>query len=156
MSAINSVSTAAPPSSTRPFDALSSDEFLRIMFTELSNQDPLAPSDTKEILNQIGVIRTIESNLALTENLSSIVKQNEVSAAGNLIGKYVSGRTTEGESVEDFVISITVSRTGPVLNLVDGHRIPLKQVEEIFDPAIFGIAGQTQQPGQARSTEPRV
>lgn len=137
MSAIDSVSTAQPPSSTSGFDALNSQEFLRIMFTELSNQDPLQPSDSKEILNQIGTIRSIESDLALTRNLESLVSKNEVATAGGMIGKYVTGKTVDGVEVENFVGSISVTRDGPVLNLIDGFRMPLSRVEEIFDPALF-------------------
>ena len=138
MSAIDSTSTSQPPSTTGGFDALNSQEFLRIMFTELSNQDPLQPSDTKEILNQIGVIRSIESDLALTRNLEALVSKNEVATAGGMIGKYVTGRTAEGVEVENFVGSVSVTREGPLLNLIDGHRVPLGRVEEIFDPALFG------------------
>ncbi len=140
MSAIDSVSTSNPPSATNAFDAFGSDEFLRIMLTELSNQDPLAPSDTKEILQQVGTIRSIESDLALTKRLDSLVQQNEVAAAGNLIGKYVAGRTDAGEATENLVVSVSVTREGPLLNLLDGRRMPFENVEEIVDPALFRSA----------------
>ncbi len=137
MSSIDSVSTVAPPTSADPFGALTSGEFLNILITELSNQDPLSPSETKDVLEQVSVIRSIESNLSLQRNFNQLIEQSEVASAGNLIGKYVVGRNDRGQSVESFVGSVTVTREGPVLNLLNGQRAPFDQIEEIFDPALF-------------------
>lgn len=141
MSAINSVSTSRPPTATGGFDALTSQDFLKVMLTELSKQDPLSPSDTKEILGQISTIRSIESNLALQRDLDSLVTQNQTSAAGTLIGKYVSGLSDAGDRVESLVGSVSVTRDGPILNLLNGRRVPMKNVEEILDPALLQQLG---------------
>jgi flagellar basal-body rod modification protein FlgD len=136
MSAIGSVSTANPPSATSGYGDLSSDEFLQIMFAELTNQDPLSPSETKDLLQQVGTIRSIESDLALSDRLEAIVQQNELASAGAFIGKYVIGRTQFNDHAEDFVGSVTVTESGPVLNLLNGYSVPIDRVDEIVDPSI--------------------
>jgi len=142
MSAIDGATGGVPPSSApNGFESLTSQEFLEIIFTELANQDPLAPNDTNELINQIGTIRSIESNEALTQNLESILRSSEVASSSAFIGKVVSGRSTSGIQVDGVVGSVSVTREGPILNLLEGPRVPLSNVEEIVDPAALGLTG---------------
>ena len=43
--------------------ALGSEEFLKIILTELTSQDPLSPNDTSALLDQISTIRSIKTIL---------------------------------------------------------------------------------------------
>ena len=45
------------------FSELTSEEFVKIMFTELSNQDPLKPSDSSALLQQMSNLRSIQSDI---------------------------------------------------------------------------------------------
>lgn len=141
MSAIDAASSTVASTTqgaSNDFGALSSNEFLEIIFTELTNQDPLSPNETKDLLQQISVIRGIESDTALTDSLKALVNQNSLAQAGALIGKFVSGTTEFGDAAEDFVLSVTSTREGPILNLLNGMRVPMANIQEIIDPAAFG------------------
>ena len=120
--------------SDRPsaFSELKSEEFVRIIFTELANQDPLAPSDSKALLDQLSSLRSIQSDIDMGRRLSDLVTQNELSSAAGLIGKTVRGRGATG-SVTGPVESVTRSDQGTVLNLGGGRRILMSRVEEVFD-----------------------
>ncbi len=138
MSAIDSLSSrGAPASSGNAFDAFSSQDFLELMFSELTNQDPLEPSDTGDLINQIGQIRSIEADVNLSTQLESIVKRSEIASAGNLVGSYIVGLTESGLAQEGLVLSVSVTDDGPVLNLHNNARIPLNSVQEFVDPAAF-------------------
>lgn len=137
MSAITSATSQSPPSATNSFNAITSEEFIRIMFSELTNQDPLAPNDTKAVLEQISSIRSIESDLKLTSELQSLVSQNELASAGTLIGKFVTGLQEEGLRVGDIVLSVSATRDGAVLNLANGQRVKMSRVDEIIDPQLL-------------------
>lgn len=138
MSAINNDGrTNAPPTTSNPFGELTSGEFLKIMFSELANQDPLAPTDSKALLEQIGTIRSIESDISLKASIETLVKQNGLSAAGGLVGKYVTGLTTSGLRVDGLVLSVKSTREGPVLNLSSNYALPFDRVEDIIDPAFL-------------------
>lgn len=130
-----SLTTADAVRSETPngFSSLSSDEFTRIIMTELTNQDPLAPSDTSAILEQVSTIRSIQSDIDLAERLDSLVTQNQIASAGSLIGRYVLGRTESLRDAEGLVESVSVTPSGPVLNLDSGDRIPLSSVTEMLD-----------------------
>ena len=105
---------------------------------------PAFPTESKDLLAQIGTIRSIESDLALKTSLESLVKQNELSSAGGLVGKYVNGLTTNGLRVEGLVMSVKSTREGAMLNLSSGYTLPFGRIEDIIDPAFFVQAGGAQ------------
>ncbi len=114
------------------YSEMTSGDFLKVMFAELTRQDPLQPSETKDLLAQISTIRSIESNLTLTDNLKQMVRQNEAAGAGNLVGQTVRGVDANGESLEGVVRSVRISREGAALNLVGGQTIEMKNLQEIL------------------------
>lgn len=136
MSAITSSAASAGSSvGTAPGDkyqSMSSGDFLKVMFAELTRQDPLQPSETKDLLAQISTIRSIESNLGLADSLKTLVKQNEAAGAGNLVGQTVKGLDNSGTLTTGVVRSVRIGRDGTTLNLLDGKSIPMKDLQEIL------------------------
>lgn len=137
MSAISAIGGSSSPasSSVNGFSSLSSEEFVEIIFAELTNQDPLEPNDSKALIDQLSSLRSIESDIALTENLNSLVEQTQFAAAAGLVGQVVGGLTLSGDRVLDLVVSVSnTAENGAVLNLFDGDQIPFSHVEEILGP----------------------
>lgn len=137
MSSIGSVSGLSSPVTKNAFSDLTSEEFVKIMFTELSNQDPLKPNDSAALLEQMSSLRSIQSDIELSSKLEAMVSQNQLAAAGGLIGKYVSGVSTGNLRVEGEVISVSRTSDGPVLNLSNGYRVAFENVDEMVDPSVF-------------------
>lgn len=115
------------------FANLSSGEFLQIILSELSNQDPLAPNDTAAILEQLSSIRNIETQTQLDEQLQSLVTQNSISTSANFIGKYVSGLDANNNVAEGIVESLTVREGEPILNLAGGGELAGDRVTDVED-----------------------
>ncbi len=132
-------SANAPAGATDAFSAMSSVDFLKIIFAELTNQDPLAPNETKDTLEQISLIRSIESDLSLSDQLKTMVRQNEIASSSSLVGKFITGKTASSTEVAGFVDSVTITRDGIQLNLSSGYTVPLDGVQEIIDPDIIAI-----------------
>lgn len=156
MSAIGSLGgTVDPPSSTNAFQAMTSEDFIRIMFSELANQDPLAPNDSQALLNQISTIRSIESDIGLGQRLQEIALQNEISSAGSLLGSFISGLDARGNEAIGFVDSVSVTREGTILNLSTGFSVALDRVVEIIDPDLIStVDPAVPDPDPATPTEP--
>jgi flagellar basal-body rod modification protein FlgD len=140
MSAI-SAPTAARPSTINAYDTLTSDDFIRVMFAELTRQDPSKPTDSKDLLEQLSTIRSIESDLSLTRRLDEITRRSEINSAGGLVGKFVEGLTDAGERTRGFVDSVSITREGIVLNLSSEKSIALDRLDKVFDPALVQPAG---------------
>jgi flagellar basal-body rod modification protein FlgD len=138
MSSIGSVSQLSSTAATKnAFSDLTSEEFVKIMFTELANQDPLKPNDSAALLEQMSSLRSIQSDIELSSKLESMVSQNQLAAAGGLIGKYISGVSTGNLRVEGEVISVSRTAEGPILNLLNGFRVRFENVDEMIDPSFF-------------------
>lgn len=137
MSSIGSVSGFSNPVSKNAFSDLTSEEFVKIMFTELANQDPLKPNDSSALLEQMSSLRSIQSDIDLSSKLQSMVSQNQLAAAGGLIGRYISGISTGNLRVEGEVVSVSRTSEGPVLNLDNGFRVRFDNVDEMIDPALL-------------------
>jgi flagellar basal-body rod modification protein FlgD len=138
MSQFNSINPLDPSAQRAPvngFNALRSEDFIRIIFTELSNQDPFQPSDSSALLEQLNSIRSIESDIDLMERLDDLVFQNQLAGAANLIGKFVEGLSETFGAASGTVR--TVSREGEhiLLELDSGERMPLENVLNIHDGA---------------------
>ncbi|MCA9297942.1 MAG: hypothetical protein KDA28_02685 [Phycisphaerales bacterium] len=114
------------------FASLDSNEFMEIILTELSNQDPLEPNDTGAMLEQLSAIRSIESDTTLSDRLQSLVTQNEFASAANLIGSMVSGLTEDGRRTIGTVDSVSRTADGAILNLDTLDRVPIGLVDEVI------------------------
>lgn len=112
--------------------ALSSQDFLELIFAELGKQDPLKPTDTTTLLNQIADIRAIESDIDLGARLGEVVGQNEMTAAAGLIGRRVGGLTDSNVRVEAGVESVYRTGEGVVLQLEDGTLLRMSRVDQIL------------------------
>jgi flagellar basal-body rod modification protein FlgD len=117
------------------YSGLKTDQFIKIMFTELSNQDPTKPNDSAALLQQISSIRQIQSDIDMGAKLESLVSENQFAGASTMIGKLVSGVSEDNDRVVGKVLSVSRTDTGPVLNLDDGSRVAFGNVDEMVDPA---------------------
>ncbi len=109
---------------------MSRDEFLRILVSEISNQDPLDPLDHKEFLGQLATLQELEATSTLTEGIQSLSRFQEMGAASALIGRSVTGNDDTGVPVSGVVDRVTVE--GPnVRLLVDGRAVAMANVREI-------------------------
>jgi flagellar basal-body rod modification protein FlgD len=152
MSSIDSLSSATRPT-PNAYESMTSDDFIRVMFAELTRQDPTKPTDSKDLLDQLGAIRGIESDLSLTKRLQDITRQNEITSAGSLVGAFVEGTTDSGQKTRGFVDSISVTREGILLNLSSTLSIPLSGLQTVHDPALITTAPHTE-PTEEEATTP--
>ena len=134
MNAVESAGSSTAQSSVGPnrLSEISSSEFLNILFTELQAQDPFQPNDSSALLQQLSSIRSIESDLSVTDKLGALVGQNEFASAAGLIGHIVSGLDEQSARAVGYVSSVSKTDAGPVLNLRGGERVALSQVDEII------------------------
>ena len=111
---------------------------MKIIFTELQSQDPFKPNDSSAMLQQLNSIRSIESDVALTDNMKTIVFQNQLSSAGGLIGKRIAGLNADSQRVGGVVKSVARSDNEVALVLDTGWTIPMNNVEYIDDGGASG------------------
>lgn len=65
------------------------DQFLRLLTTQLKNQDPLNPMDTKDMTNQLIALAEVEQSIAQTEKMNELIKLNQTSAINSTLLGYI-------------------------------------------------------------------
>jgi flagellar basal-body rod modification protein FlgD len=83
-------------------------QFLKLMISELSNQDPLNPMDNTQLVQQMGELRSIAAQDQLTSTLQSLQTQQSLTAASSLIGRQVTALGADGSDITGEVSSVTV------------------------------------------------
>ena len=103
-----SASTAANSLKGNGLNDIDLNDFLKLMLTELQNQDPLNPTDNAALLQQVGELRGISSNDQLVSTLKGFSNTQELTTASSLIGKTVKGLDIRAKEVSGAVTSVSV------------------------------------------------
>jgi flagellar basal-body rod modification protein FlgD len=127
---ISSGAAQGTQSKNKSFD-LKAQDFIKMMVTQLQNQDPTKPADNGQLLAQMSQIGQLQSSTTLTESIKGLVLQNQIGSAGNLIGKNVAGVDSQNNPVNGVVNSVKVQSDGVVLELDNGNKLPLSNVTDI-------------------------
>lgn len=84
---------------------LSQEDFLEVLLTQLSFQDPLDPLDNKDFIAQLAQFTTLEQSRQTNDKLEDLLAFQSVSQAIGLIGKTVEIRTDTGTVVGEVISS---------------------------------------------------
>ncbi len=101
MSAISATSAGAAPTtdssaSAAPRKELGKDDFLRLLITQLQNQDPLSPVDNSQMIAQLAQFSSLEQMQGVTSRLDTLlVAQTSANNLGtaSMVGRDVAYRT---------------------------------------------------------------
>ena len=124
--------TAQPsePVTETPGGMLGKDEFLKLLVTQLSHQDPLDPMDNRESIAQLAQFSALEQ----MQNVASQVEGLR-HAQGITDGLLLQGKTVEGEGLNGQVYSGIVERVtwgAEGLALTIGEKtVPMSNLAEL-------------------------
>jgi flagellar basal-body rod modification protein FlgD len=125
-------STAAASSVTQK--TLGQDDFLKLVVTELSNQDPLNPQKDTEFIAQMAQFTSLEQTKAMTSNISKLTSQQQILQANGMLGKTVTLQVSKDTQVQGTVTAVNIAEGTPTI-VVDGQGYDLSQVLTIT-PAV--------------------
>ena len=127
--------TAATGTSSSQIGNLGIQDFLKILTSQLNNQDPLKPIDNQDFIAQIAQFTTLEQSRQLNEKIDQLLMLQSSTQSVGLLGKTV-GINANGNTVIGQVASINFASGTPQLtitksdgSIVDG--ISLSQVNTI-------------------------
>src|SRR3954466_8680513 len=132
VAALGSSSTDSTTSST-PLKRkeLKSEDFIKMMITQLQNQDPLEPEKNDQLLAQMSQISQLQSSTNLNDSLKSMVMQNQIGSASSLIGKSVQGMADDNSTISGMVTSVKVESDAVKLEPDNGQALQLGRVTAI-------------------------
>ncbi len=123
--------TVASTTKSKGFNDMNGNDFIKLMITQLQQQDPLDPAKSDQLLTQMSQIKQLESSDALSRNLNTMSLQQSIGSAGNLINKTVNGINEEGDEIEGIVTSVKVQDKKVYLELDNGQTLPMENLTQI-------------------------
>ena len=116
-----------------PTQGLSQQDFLKLLVTQMTSQDPMKPTDSQDLLSQMTQFSTLNANNALQSQLAQMQALNEFSQAGSLLGKQVSLQVDDTVA-QGVVTGVDTSGNVPQI-IVNGQSYSLAQVLSVANPA---------------------
>jgi flagellar basal-body rod modification protein FlgD len=130
----NSSATTSTLGATSSKNKLDPQQFLKIMLKELEQQDPMNPTSSKDLVNQMSQIQSIQSNMDLSSTLKDLALSQKLSSAGNLLGKLVTGKNSNGDDVSGIATSVKREGDKVYLELDSGNRLAVEDVLGVNNP----------------------
>src|SRR5206468_979692 len=114
---------------------LGKDDFLKILITQLKNQDPMQPLEDKEFIAQMAQFSSVEQ---LT-NMSGELKQlrQSLGLASGLIGKTVTYTATDAQGKDEAktgTVESIILKSGEQYAKVNGNDVSLDKISGISNP----------------------
>jgi len=117
---------------------LGKDAFLELLVTQMQYQDPLEPVDNTQMIAQLAQFSSLEQMQNLNtgfNTLSGNIDQLNFLSASNMIGKEVSGISSDGALIEGTVEKVQLNGSLVYLT-VDGQLLSMAGVLSIGDAPV--------------------
>lgn len=121
-------------------NSLGQDEFLKLLVTQLQNQNPLEPMENTEFISQMANFSALEQMTNINSNLEILLRnlnedlfpQISMQQAANLIGREIAYEDSSGWILNGKVEAISLS-DGVVYYVVDGNKIAAGSIIRIAE-----------------------
>ena len=116
------------------FSGLKAEDFLKLLITELQNQDPTEPLGNEQLLAQLSSMRELQSNVELSETLTAINSGQGLTQAAGLIGKEIEGQDGQQPAVAGVVDRAFVREGKPYVG-VGAFELPVSAIINVKQAA---------------------
>ncbi|KAA9006395.1 flagellar hook assembly protein FlgD [Paenibacillus spiritus] len=123
------VGNTATPGKTTGSSELGKDQFLKILVTQLSNQDPMQPMQDKEFIAQMAQFSSVEQLMNIGEKVDAL--SQSLGSASSLIGKEISWVDNVTQTGQSGVVDSILVSGGTHYAMVGKDKIALNAVTGI-------------------------
>jgi flagellar basal-body rod modification protein FlgD len=122
------ISAVSSSTATSPATSLSMQDFLKVLLTQLTYQDPLKPMDNQQFLAQIAQFTSLQQTQQLNSNISQLLTNQASLQSVGLIGRSVDLNTSSGP-VTGTVIALSLGGSSPQLTVRTSSGATLASIE---------------------------
>ncbi len=98
--------------------ALGTNQFLDLMMTQLTHQDPSNPTDPTQYMSELAQMTSVEQETNIAQSTSQAASVQAVAQAVGLIGHTISYTDqTTGQAVSGTVQSVQITSSGPTMTV---------------------------------------
>jgi len=113
------------------FTNMGLEDFIKLLVTEMQQQDPLSPMDNSQILQQISQISSIESTQKLTSTMDSVILGENLATASSLLDRQVVALNDNGDLVSGAVSRVSIE-SGTIRIYVGDEVVSMSNVAQIL------------------------
>ena len=114
----------------KPQQSLGRDDFLKLLITQLSYQDPTSPMEDKEFIAQMAQFSTLEQMTSMAADFAKLTAMITGTEASSALGKNV--ELVEGERVVQGTVKAVTRGENPQI-MVDGVYYNWDRVNKVFE-----------------------
>ena len=128
------IPAGTPAASTNPTtltgasNQLDQEDFLSLLITELTSQDPMDPIADRDFIAQVAQLNTLTETMELNQNLQTM----QMLQAASLVGRQVEAIGPTGEQVGGTVTGIYFMDSKPWVVIDDNLVVDLSYVVHIY------------------------
>jgi flagellar basal-body rod modification protein FlgD len=132
MSAVTSVNStnstnAAAAFSRVPAQTLGQEDFLKLLVTQMTSQDPLNPQKDTDFIAQMAQFSALQATNNMVADVAKLNTQQQFSQAAGLLGRTVQVQKADGGKDQGVVSAMDVSSGNPII-IVNDHPYDLSAV----------------------------
>ncbi|MCU1475155.1 flagellar hook capping FlgD N-terminal domain-containing protein [Amnibacterium sp.] len=101
------------PATRTPTQAFDSQMFLKLLVTQLQNQDPSSPMDSTQMISQTSQLASMQQLTSLNSATTDSYNLQMRSAAANVLGKTVSWTDAQGAAHTGLATAVSFSGSTP-------------------------------------------
>ncbi len=113
-----------------PKQQLGQDDFLQLLVTQMTQQDPMAPKSDTEFIAQMASFSSLEQSKLMLADLSAMRIDQQLLQANSILGRMVTLRAGSAEETTGLVTAVHVEAGTPKVE-VDGVRYDLSDISVI-------------------------
>ena len=141
-STISSINNTTATKSQNVADAVSSatsqtlseQDFLNLLVTQMTSQDPMNPMTNQDMLSQMVQFSTLQGNTALQSTLAGMQSAQALLEADSMIGQQVNLQVDKSTTAQGVVSGVDLSSGTPQI-VVNGQSYDLGKVQTITSAA---------------------
>jgi flagellar basal-body rod modification protein FlgD len=126
-----SSSSSTPLVSGNATSSLGKDDFIKLLVTQLQNQDPLDPLKDSDFIAQLAQFSSLEGIQQLNTNISSLLLQQQLAQSTGLIGKKITFSVTGSTQPQNGQVDAVNVANGGVTLAVGNQTVALTQLQTI-------------------------
>ncbi|MEO9615926.1 MAG: flagellar hook assembly protein FlgD [Nitratireductor sp.] len=122
-SATSAPPTTAPQSDTKRSNMVDYDSFLKLLVTQMKNQDPTKPMESTDYVAQLATFSQVEQTVQTNSKIDQLMQVSLLGQADAIIGRTV---TSADGAVSGKVAEVRIGSAGLIAVLADGTEFPVE------------------------------
>lgn len=127
---VNNFNKTLNASGRTPSQQLGKDDFLKLLITQLSNQDPTSPMEDTQFISQMAQFSSLEQMTNMNESFNKLAAMINSSQATNTLGKTV--EVDVGDSNMQGVVEATSFGENPQV-MISGMYYDLNKIKAVYN-----------------------